>query len=179
MPRTSRAGFTLVELMLSLALSGMVLVTCTLMIRQLDVTHTTIQRHAARVDASANGARLLRDVFDRVELSADSARQFYGDAHYVSLPTWCDMPGGWLERCVANVALDQRGDSTGVTVQFSDNTEQHLITVVGPATFGYLGWSADGLTWTTMWGRSLMPPIAIGIVRHGVDTLVIRLGERS
>ncbi len=164
--------------MLSLALSGLVLVTCALMVRQLSVTNTVILRQATREDASANGARLLRDVFDRTELGTDSTRQFYGDAQYVSVPTWCDTSGGWLERCTANVALDQRGDSTGIDVQLGADGDQHLATIAGPATLAYLGWSADGLTWTPMWGRSLVPPVAIAFVR-GADTLVIRLGGRG
>ena len=174
-----RRGFTLIEFMAALALASLAVITVALLIRQIDVTRDLVTRTSNREDASANGARLLRDLIERAEMASDSTRQFFGDAQSANVPTWCDTPGGWLERCLVRVALDQRGDSTAVYVHLEDNRQLLLAVFSGSVSLAYLGTVFGGQTWTSMWGRGAVPPTAIGFIRQAGDTMVVRIGDRG
>lgn len=177
--RAARRGFTLIELMASLALAGLSVVTVALLVTQLDVTRHVIERASSHADASANGARLLREIVERAEVGVDSTRQFAGDPQSFVMPTWCDVPGGWLERCMVRVALDHRGDSTAVDAQFDNNVQLELVALPGSVALVYLGTGLGRVAWVSSWGRGIVPPIAVGFVRQGGDTSIVRVGDRG
>lgn len=175
----ARRGFTLIELLAAMTLAGATVVTVALFINQLDVTRRAIERTSIRLDGSANGERVLRELVERTEIGLESARQFSGDPTNLVTPTWCDAPGGWLERCMVRIALDHRRDSTAVDAQFEDNSQIELVVLPGVATLAYMGRGLSGTTWITTWGRGIVPPAAIGLIRQGADTVVVRIGERG
>jgi hypothetical protein len=174
-----RAGFLLMELMAALMLAGIAVVSVGLLIRQVDATQQAIERRSRQADASANGMHILRDLVERAELGVDSTRQFAGDATNVLIPTWCDMPGGWQERCVVRIALDRRADSTAIDATFQNNAQMELAILPGQATLSYLRLATAGSAWISMWGRGITPPAAVAVVRSNGDTLVFRVGDRG
>lgn len=175
----TRAGATLLELMLALALAGLLLLGVLLLVDQASGAGRVLTRHAATTDGEANGDRLLRKLIARAESSADSLRMFFGAPDRSSFDSWCDRPAGWPERCRVTLMLVEQPDRTVVTGTFATGETFPLRVVRGRATFRYFGRGASGEhEWLTMWGRSIRLPVAVGIVTVG-DTIVLRVGEQT
>jgi prepilin-type N-terminal cleavage/methylation domain-containing protein len=184
--RTRRRAFTLIEVMVALTVSGIVLVGARLMVDALaDATHRTLA--AARdADRAANADRLLRMLAGRLEIGTVADGPFGGDQRSVRFTTWCDTPGGWLERCDASVTVAAIGDTNRLLLHL---TPRQARGTVGPRTvtlatgfrsgaLRYLDDPEAGGTWFIQWGDGIVAPLAIGIILDG-DTSIVRIGERG
>src|SRR4051794_32365138 len=107
-------GFTLIEVMIALALSGMVLLGGSMLLVQTTDTRDRIAQQALEGDETYNGARLLRALVRNAQTTTDSTERFTGDARAASFVTECQTPGGWLERCRVQLLIDQRRDNAVV-----------------------------------------------------------------
>jgi hypothetical protein len=175
----SRAGVTLVELMLALSLAGLLLLGVLLLVDQASDAGTALTRSASRMDAEANGDRLLRTLVARAQSRPDSMHLFEGAPDRTSFDSWCDRAAGWPERCRVTLMLVEQQERTVVTGTLSSGETFPLRYVRGRAVIRYFGRGASGdLEWLTTWGRSIRLPVAMGIVTSG-DTIVLRVGERS
>jgi prepilin-type N-terminal cleavage/methylation domain-containing protein len=176
MRRITRRGFTLIELMAALALSGLAIVGAARLLDQLGDARDRSAMRATRDAHNANGVRLLRALVLRAELQDESSR-FFGSDTVASFPSSCEVPGGWLERCAVTLALASERDSAVLTASARGST---VIVWRGaaPAQLRYFsGISAPGGgRWLRGWGTSVAPPAAIGIATAR-DTLVLRLGS--
>jgi prepilin-type N-terminal cleavage/methylation domain-containing protein len=182
----ARRGLTLVELMIALVVSGVVLVGARLMVETLADAARRTTRAARDADRAANAERVLRDLFGRLEIATDAARPFGGDGQSVHFTTWCDTPGGWLERCDAVLALEALGDTNTLVARLSPR-EPHgdigrrTIRLAGGFRTGalrYLNDSRSGGQWFVQWGDGTVAPLAVGVVLDG-DTSIVRIGERG
>jgi prepilin-type N-terminal cleavage/methylation domain-containing protein len=176
--RRRRAGTTLLELMVALALAGVLLLGLLLFVDRASGAGIVLARNAARVDSEANGDRLLRALVARAQPSADSLRMFVGEPDRASFDTWCDRPAGWLERCRVTLMLVQHQERTVIVAMLSTGETHPVRTLRGRGVIRYFGRGADDQAgWLTVWGRSIRLPVALGVVTER-DTVVLRTGEQ-
>ncbi len=176
--RSSRRGFTLIELMLTLGLLGFVLVSAELLFTRVSDTRTVIERDAARADSNYNGERLARALVRSAESSPDSSARFVGNEFSAEFSSWCPAAGGWLERCRVLLLLDHRPTETVVIAQLSSRGAVELLHVPGSAGLRYLDRSASDTSWFDSWGTNILTPDAVAIV-SATDTLILIAGGRG
>jgi len=181
-----RQGFTLIELMVALAVSVVVLIGARMMAESLaDATHRTVTA-AHEADRVANADLLLRSLLSRLEIGTIADQPFGGGPRSVHFTTWCDTPGGWLERCEAVVSLEAYGDTNCLVAHLAPRDP---LGEIGPRTIRlatgfrngalrYLNDPRAGGQWFVQWGDGIVAPLAIGVVLDG-DTSIVRIGERG
>ncbi len=181
-----RGGFTLVEVVVALAVSGIILVGARAMLDMLGDSANRIAQAAADADARANGDRLLRSLLTRLEVGTQEAHPFSGGPREVMFTTWCDTPAGWLERCDASVRLESQGDTNTLVARLSPVDPRANL---GPTTivlargfhtgvFRYLNDPGLGGRWFIEWGTGIVTPLAVGVILDS-DTTIVRIGERG
>jgi prepilin-type N-terminal cleavage/methylation domain-containing protein len=174
-----RRGFTLIELVVALFVSGIVLLGARLILESLGATEGRMREVAERADRVANGDRLLRTLFARLEVGTDEAREFGGDERVARFTTWCDVPAGWLERCQAEVAIDTAtGGGAALVARLSTGERVVLRQGFQAGALRYLNTPAGGGQWFRVWGHGITAPLAIGVITDA-DTLIVRIGERG
>jgi prepilin-type N-terminal cleavage/methylation domain-containing protein len=181
-----RRGFTLVELMVALVVTGIVLIGARSMVEVLaDATRRTL--HAAHdADRVADADQLLRTLLARLDVGAASDQRFGGDERSVHFTTWCDTPGGWLERCDASIAFELHGDTTCLVAHLAPSDphgdvglgQVRLATGFRHGALRYLNDRRAGGQWFLGWSDGVSAPLAIGVVLDG-DTSIVRIGERG
>jgi prepilin-type N-terminal cleavage/methylation domain-containing protein len=172
-------GFTLVELMAALAITGLALAGGIRLLDQIGDSAMRIRQENLRSMARANGERVLRRALLDAIATGDSATRFAGTRYTIALSSSCDAPGGWIERCRASLSLDQRGDSSVVlgTLQPGVLATGELLVLRrqrGHTEWRYLGPSPSESTWVSEWTSHVAVPIAVALV--GVDTIVFPVG---
>jgi prepilin-type N-terminal cleavage/methylation domain-containing protein len=178
-----RRGFTLLEIVVAIAVAGVVLLGARTLLESLAATSRHLSGAAGAADADANGERLLRTIVGRMEVAAESGLAFGGDEQSVRFTSWCDVPNGWLERCTVTLSVDSGshpGESVVVALLETRGRSERIALRRGFArgSFRYLNDPADGGTWLRMWGRGLSAPLAFGVLLDG-DTLIVRIGDRG
>jgi prepilin-type N-terminal cleavage/methylation domain-containing protein len=173
-----RAGFTLLELVVALFVSGVVLVGARLIMESVADAAGRLHTAAEAADREANGERLLRTLFARLEVGTDSTREFGGDGRHVAFTTWCDVPDGWLERCQADVSIEAVAGGRALVAQLSTGERIVLRRGFGTGALRYLNAPSGGGEWFQVWGRGLTAPLAIGVITDG-DTTIVRIGARG
>ena len=190
MPRSDRAGFTVVELMVAMTVGGMVILGGRLLVEQLARTAEDTVRAAASMDAVANAERMLRSLASRIEVGTDAAERFAGEPQETRFSSWCDVPGGWQERCTVTLALTRAGEgadsatmaSLALVASLSTGERVTLRHDVRRGVIGYLNDGRTGGQWIRSWGASITAPRAVVVLMDlgtRLDTLVLRIGERG
>jgi prepilin-type N-terminal cleavage/methylation domain-containing protein len=184
--RSRRAAFTLLEIVVALAVSSIILVSARLLFESLSTTALQTIQTARDADRVANGDRLLRTLVGRLEVGSGHDRHFGGDGRSVHFTTWCDTPAGWLERCDAILAFEQPGGSPTLVMHLiptdphGDLGPRTIVLASGFRTgaLRYLNDPRAGGVWFTQWGDAISAPLALGVVIDA-DTSIVRIGERS
>lgn len=173
-----RRAFTLVEVVIALAIGGTVLLIARGLLEQLASDAERLVVHAATADSRANAERSLRELVGRLEVGTDTTRRFVGRERAARFTSWCEMPRGWQERCMVVLAIDMEGSEP--TLAASLSTGELLVMRRGftHGSLRYLGDAARGGVWFQSWGESISAPLAIGVVLDA-DTLILRIGERG
>jgi prepilin-type N-terminal cleavage/methylation domain-containing protein len=177
-PAAGREGFTLIEVVVALTLAALLMLGARALFEQLGAHAEALVGAAADADREANGDALLRALVGAAETSPDPERRFEGTEEGVRFSTWCESPGGWLERCAVTLgfvhadtarvlALEAgAGDPVVLRRGFRDG---HLI---------YLRAPEEGGSWVRGWSSVAITPLAVGVVVDG-DTAILRIGERG
>jgi len=184
----AHSGFTLIEIMVAIAIGGIVLLGARSLLEALADEEHHIAREAATYDARANGERMLRSLVGRMEVGTTESGPFAGDPAETSFTTWCDVPAGWQERCEVTIAFE--GEGTGPALVARLPGGQRLILREGfrAGALRYLNSASSGGQWFQQWGKGITAPLAIGILLERdtgavgpliVDTLIVRIGERG
>ena len=180
-PSRLRGGFTLVELLVAVAASGLVLLAARQVLGGLEDDVRRLERHVAEADATANGERALRALVGRLDLSeagTDPMRGFGGDSIAVAFSSWCERPAGWLERCAVTLRLVSDSGQVGLQAQLSTGETLVLWRANSEAAVRYLDSPAQGGRWLHVWGRGTRAPLALGLVTAR-DTTILRIGARE
>ena len=177
-----RRGFTLIELIVALALGAMILVGAHQVLGSLeDETHALAIR-SADTETSANGLRLLRAVAGRVEVGTPEAVAFAGTPIEARFTSWCEVPAGWLERCTVVLAVDTIRGAPTLIAHIDNAPAIGLVPNASAGALRYLNSAANGGQWFRAWSTGVSAPLALGVIRSHAghaDTLIVRIGERG
>jgi prepilin-type N-terminal cleavage/methylation domain-containing protein len=174
----ARGGFTLLEVIVALAVSGMVLLGARSVLGQLGTDAERIEAAAAESDRASNADALLRAVVGRTANSVPEQARFVGDATGARFVSWCEVPGGWLERCQAMLGIVQTGDSASLVLTLDPGGMVPLKTGVRRARLRYLVSPQEGGRWLDEWTSQLSTPVAVGVEVD--DSLwIVPVGERG
>ncbi len=170
-------GFTLVEILIALAITGLV----ALMARKLvQVTLDSVRALAAsreRADQDANARVWLRSTLLSLEVG-DSAGSFAGNPARMELSAWVQQPGGWLERRRITVeARDRSLIAIGATEE-----PLRLVDSVDAVAFDYLLEPGANTGWVQQWLSPVSAPLGVRVrIAHpeSTDTLLLLIKERG
>lgn len=176
--RRRQIGFTLIEVVVALAVGGVVILGAHALLAAVADGADRITHASVEADRIANGERLLRALLGRLEVGTDSTRRFAGDEREARFTSWCDVPAGWLERCEVHIAVRTDGAGGTLSVLLPTGIAVEVRRGVGPLSLRYLTNAAEGGRWVRTWGASLTAPLALGIVSDR-DTMIVRIGERG
>lgn len=176
-----RCGFTILELMVALAIGALAILGARTILTSLADQTDVLTGVTADLDRVANGERILRSLVGSIEISSDPGAGFAGGPGESSFTTWCDTAGGWQERCrvrlvIAPIDSVDTGHVLAAIFEGGDGTP--LIAASREMRLLYLGDAANGGTWYSNWARGLSIPLAIGVVTAR-DTLIVRIGQRG
>jgi prepilin-type N-terminal cleavage/methylation domain-containing protein len=174
------AGFSLLEIVVAIGIVAVVATMAGLVIHALGVGHATLTRATQAHDREMNGWRTLRALAGGAELRVSGEDQFQGSESAISIPTWCMSPGGWVERCLASVAIASDAGEGRVRVLPGKGAafDVPLVTRGATPVFRFIRTSHDRLDWAPRWSSTSTLPSAVAIVA-GRDTIVLRIGERG
>lgn len=177
-PDSHSRGFTLVEVVVALAISGLLLLAAHFTLTQIGDHASRVTGSAAVSDREANAERRLRSVVAQIDVGSDSGSGFGGNEHEVRFSSWCERPEGWQEQCEVTIAVDTTGSTLALTLTPSPGSRVVLRAGLVSAELRYLATAENGGTWFRVWGQGTAAPIAIGVIIHG-DTTIVRIGERG
>lgn len=174
-----RRGFTLIELSVAIALSGIVLLGARALWESLATSVDRLRSQATADARDENGERLLRSLVGRLEVGTDQSHEFAGDEQHVRFTTWCDVPAGWLERCDAVIGIEpDSADRLQLVARLSTGERVSLQRGFSRGVLRYLNSPAGGGIWFRIWGHGITAPLAIGVITDS-DTAIVRIGERG
>ncbi len=177
-PRPSVLGFSLLEVLTALALTGLVaLLAHRLMAATIDGVRTLEAARQAQ-DRRENGRRWLRAAF--LSLQPDGAGGFVGDPDRVQFTAWLQQPEGWFAGASVTLAVRTGGlwadHGSGPAVRLAES-------VVGMECDYLLVPGADA-RWVRQWHSPLSAPLAVRLrLLHQdgqpVDTFLLLVRERG
>lgn len=175
-----RGGFTLVEVMVALAVIGVAVAGARVVLGQLADDAERIAGASAEADRDAGAEALLQGVVGRLELGwGDGAeRRFEGHPAGARFHSWCEVPTGWLERCEVTLGVIEVAGAPVLALQMGDGDPVALRRGFAEGEILYLRDAGGGGTWVRRWGASITAPVGLGVVLDG-DTTIVRIGERG
>lgn len=181
-PPASRTGFTLLELMLALAIGGLLVVTAAQLFAVAGDSGGALARARHAADREANAREWLATTLSSLKVGVAGTPGFQGDSARMTFAAWIPVAGGWMERrTVALVLADgQLTGAAGASVLLVDSLRS--------GAFDYLAEYGAQTTWLSGWQSPVSAPIAVRIrltrptvdpERSETDTLVFRIGGRG
>jgi prepilin-type N-terminal cleavage/methylation domain-containing protein len=180
LPRAKRRGFTVVEVLVALAVGAVIVLGARLMLEGVaDGTHR-VTRQAQRTDRDANAERVVRAVVAALEVSESEGRTFGGDERGAHFTSWCDTPGGWQELCPATLAirLESGAGASSLVLTLPGGAPLPIRTGFTYGELRYLADPRDDGEWFTSWEAGISVPVAIGAILDR-DTLIFKVGVRG
>ena len=178
----TRAGFTLLELMLALVIGGLLVLTAGRLFAVAGDTGTALAHARHGLDRSANAEEWLTTTLGSIEVGAAGTPGFQGDSAQMTFAAWVPTNGGWMERRTVTLSV------AGHRLTGSDGETMTLADSVSSGAFDYLAEYGPQTTWLVGWQSPVSAPIAVRIrltrptidpERSEVDTLVFRIGGRG
>lgn len=171
-----RFGFTLIEVMVAMAIAGLVILVVHRIFTGVADGAKAVAVARANLDRSANARRWLKATF----LSLESP--FEGRANRASFTSWQLVPGGWFEQKPTQLVQDGSGflgTTGGESLQLADG--------VNDVGFDYLLDPGADTKWVREWISPVSAPIAVRVRIAGcgrrdagcVDTLLFLVKERG
>lgn len=176
---TRRAGFTLIEILVAVMLTGLV----ALLAHQLFTAATEGGRrlHQAwlALDRTSNGRRWLRSAFLSLDVGLEEAGSFEGHPDRVQFSSWLLTPDGWPERRRLELGLD----GGQWTAQVPPEPAVILADSVGSVAFDYLLEPGADTKWVREWVSAVSAPLAVRArvrdLRGRVDTVLYLIKARG
>jgi len=173
-----RDAFTLIEVMVTLALSGIILLGARTMIESVADRTEQVARAASADAAAANGERTARALVESFDAGPGDSIAFYGDPSAARFGSWCDVPGGWTERCAVTLGLEGDSARSALVVRTTTGLVIRVRTGFRSGSLRYLSSADGGGVWLREWGAGITAPLAIGFITER-DTLTFRIGARG
>lgn len=169
--KSGRLGVTLIELMASLALAGLVLSGAFSLLSVLSAVPSSNAQQIDLIAKAGEGERHFRALLQMAVVPAAGRAPLFGDRSSAQFRTRCTSAGGWLEPCTVSLQLVRRSDHTIVQVREGDGFWQESLRLGGQAALRYLerAWEED--VWRDEWRGSMTAPVAFALVTS-VDTLI-------
>jgi prepilin-type N-terminal cleavage/methylation domain-containing protein len=172
--RGSRAGFTLIEVTVALVISGMALVAAAALFNGLAQRAEAVERAGRHADRDANAERLLRTLFENMDLRGDSTSPpVAGDGRSMRFRAWCDEGRGSFAPCSVRLSIQQDARLSFLQLDLAGADTTRLILRRGfrEGRLRYLRTAREGGEWTDTWPR-LVAPTAIAVIIER-DTLLL------
>jgi len=169
-------GFTLIEVMIALALSALVVLLAHRVFTGVVEGAQSLQAARTNLDREANARRWLTEMLGSLDVGTEGTGGFSGRPDRLEFTTWQHVPSGWLER--RRVIL---GVEDGVFVARSDMSIA-LEDSVRDVEFDYLLDPGANAAWVREWVSPVSAPIAVRvrIIRErATDTLLFVVGPRG
>lgn len=169
-------GFTLIEVVVAVAVAGVVILTAHQMFIGVADGARAVTTARENLDRSANARRWLKATFLSLE------PPFEGRADRASFTSWQRMAGGWFERRPTQLARDGRrflGTNGGESLELAEG--------VSDVAFDYLLDPGAETKWVREWISPVSAPIAVRLRIAGcgrrnpacADTLLFLVKERG
>lgn len=177
-----RRGFTLPEVMVALAVAGLVLLGARATVDAVQGLAARSAEAARASDRALNGERALRRLVEGITTGDDEGTHFEGGALAARFRSRCPVPAGWTEPCVVRLMVEPRDSTLALVARVSGPSGGEaplvLLTARERLTLGYLHDASAGGEWFTAWGRSIVAPVAVG-VRRDDELLILPIGARG
>jgi len=181
----ARAGFTLLEVLVALALGSLVVLLAHRIFTGVTDGSARLAEARAALDREANARRLLVAIVGSIDIGRPGTGDFGGKPHGATFSTWYQSPAGWLEP--RRVTLTLGGDA--VFLHGLAEEPIRLADSVATLDLDYLLDYGAGEAWVRTWSSTVSAPVAVRLrVRytgHGtrdtghVDTLLLIVGTRG
>ncbi len=177
----TRRGFTLIEVVVALALTGVVVLMAHRIFGIATDSMRTLRQSREALDREQNGARWLVHALGSLDV-ADSGGGFEGLPEHLRFESWQLTPSGWFERqritlSAEGGALVARG-GTAAPIALADSVVR--------TEFDYLLEPGAQTHWVRTWISPLSAPLAVRlrVARRAngtdwTDTLLVLIGERG
>lgn len=173
-----RTGFTLIEVMVALVLTGVVAGLAHQIFGAV-TDHTRRLRETRHgLDRRSNAHRFLQSAFLSLEVGIDSAGAFSGQQDRVSFSSWMPTADGWLELSTVELGLD--GNRWIATSPPDSNVE--LAGGVTALRFDYLLEPGAESAWAGEWESEVSAPLAVRVrITRGerADTMLYLIKARG
>lgn len=176
--KRARGGFTLIEVIIALLVSGIVLLGARLLLSGLGDAAHRITARSREATSQVNGEAVLRALVGRLEVGTTESAPFSGDPTETHFTTWCEVPAGWEERCGVTLAIEQVDSTSALIARLPIQGRVVLERGFRTGAFRYLNSPASGGQWFRSWGTGITAPLALGVILD-TDTLIVRIGERG
>jgi prepilin-type N-terminal cleavage/methylation domain-containing protein len=183
-----RQGFTLVEVLLALAIGAMAISGATLLLLGLSDRGRAIDTVARTLDHQMNAERLLRTIVRNLDLQPNATQSLKGGPGAAHFRSWCESPTGLPVRCSVRLvaspeelgwklSLELRPENPDVQGQarVGESTVVDLWTRMRTVKLLYLIDPGAGGTWAEQWTETVLPR-ALGVVLDE-DTLILPIRE--
>ncbi|MGH7676107.1 MAG: PulJ/GspJ family protein [Gemmatimonadales bacterium] len=180
-----RGGFTLLEVMVALALGSLVVLLAHRIFTGVTDGSARLADARAALAREANARRLLVAVVGSIDVGRPGAGDFRGEPHGATFSTWYQSPAGWLEPRRVTLAL---GGDALVLGGLADEPVL-LANSVTALDLDYLLDYGAGEAWVRTWSSTVSAPVAVRLrittagdgrrEAAGVDTLLLIVGTRG
>ncbi len=181
----SGSGFTLVELMVALAIAGLVVLTAHRLFAAAGDAGRTLRAAREALDRQSNARRWLAATFLSLDVGSDSAGSFEGRPDHVVFSAWELTSDGWFER--RRVSLDKAGHR--LVAQALPGEPIVLADSIASLDFDYLLEPGAESRWVRVWVSPVSAPLAVRmrVERPGkgegesavTDTILFLIKERG
>ncbi len=174
-----RRGFTLLEVLVALALTGIVVLLAHRLFSVAVDSSGALLRNRREQDNRANSERWTEEAFLSLAVGQAGDPRFEGQEATLDAAAWTVVAQGWRER--VPLQLGMRDDRLELRL---GETVVTLGTRLASARFEYLTGIGPDRRWAGGWSSDLGAPEAIRIImEHGdttaADTCVYLIGERG
>ncbi|MDZ4862402.1 MAG: prepilin-type N-terminal cleavage/methylation domain-containing protein [Gemmatimonadota bacterium] len=177
----TRRGFTLVEIMVATALTGIVVMLVGEIYRAVASGARQVEVHRAALDRRMNASRWLGRALGNLELGTPGTAPFRGESNGARFTAWLPTAHGWLEQSDLHLSLVD----SAVSVRLGSGGSFKLWVAVSEVHIDYLLVPGAESGWVDRWESPVSAPVAIRLrltyadSAATTDTLLFAMGGRG
>jgi prepilin-type N-terminal cleavage/methylation domain-containing protein len=169
-----RSGFTLIELILALSLTGLVVLGAASLLGAVVDAEAGIGSDARTHDHEAAMSILLANLIGRAEPKSGVIVAFDGEPDRLAFASWCERAGGWVERCDVDLRVVPTADrGSEIVARMDGRAPIRLKQFAGRANFAFRDVGPRSVAWLADWRDGLRGPDAVGLIAGGDTTVFL------